>query len=1241
MLNQFAANNGNIVLNNGTVTQSNLIAGVGGTPIISIAQVLVPNDSGGVQTGQDPLLFATTLAHELGHMVSSGGAGGSADNPNQAIVNEQTHEGVAVASEYIVALQLGLTGVNGAPTMTSDPNNTITPQLSSDAQLAGLSGINISQLQFNTPIANAFVYPGSQAVTDGGAWYGQQIWEGSGITYDTHASAAWVLQYHFGIDPNTVNWPQVTNSLSVQENADGTYSFTTGLNGIPILPAGGSGGGGSVQIDAQFSSTGMPSSLLEGSVNPNGTGTLTTVQNGQTATQTFNTSAQEYGEIGATFGSSLGRILAGSNAFAQIGAGTVLGTLGQEIGGLIAAETTPGLDVEKAIDGLVSGNEILSSVEGQGVGAISAYLIGDLFKDIGLTGAPAQIVQSLAGQTVSQIATNLINLGDPIYDTAGNVIGNVAWDTGINLGANLENIAGGFVGTELGNLVFSASTVQGEDGEAVGSAVGGEIGTLIAPGIGTAIGAFIGDIIGGLIGDLFGEPTTSAISLASLHPSGSDTTPLSYSFTTSLYQGGSQATANSMGDAVMGALNALLSEVGGVVSNESALSQFTVGVNTDSTLGQVFYYDDNTTGVRTQYQASDTTLQQVLDYSVLRELSEMIFSGGDVYVERAIDYALRTSATPAMTSLTGAIQIAEDYETYEANKTVIDALIEADPTSAFSAGWIAELAIAAQMGYGTSVQGGPDNDTLGVANGNTILIGGGGDDTYVINPGDGAVTIENGVSYDNAPNGNLVLNTPGLYFTESSNPVGPGATNMTFTQSGADLVIGWSGSTDSVTLRGWFAGSFAELNQITLANGTIISLVDIQKFFGQQTIVGTEFNNQLNLSAEATYNIGIEGANDFTNSSNAITGGDGADILAGGSGANDFINGGGTGIAYGGGGADIYEMDAPGNLTIYNNETTTGAVMGSGPSGSLVFGAATGDTAAELSFTQDGANLVIDGGNDGSVVTIENWFVDSYAQLASITAADGVTIGYDASYDAMSAIVALPNGGRDYEYWGLGGQFVTQNQYFTASMVNYEIVTQTTADTWVIDSGLAGAGTPALSFTLPAGFTASQISFADSSGNLVIADEAGATVTVDGWFTNPYAPLSLVTADGVTITDTNGVLSEPTTLNGSAAEEYWLFGTGQSWSYGAAGAFNLAGSGDTLSVGAGSAVSLEAGDPSDTVNLSSGSVSEASGVTGIIVNGSNNALTMNGGNYLYIESGTGNFSGGADAANDAYSRRAA
>ncbi|WP_175693994.1 hypothetical protein, partial [Burkholderia ambifaria] len=45
-------------------------------------------------------LFATTLAHELGHALLLGGMGGSlALNPDQAVANGLTNEGVALLSE--------------------------------------------------------------------------------------------------------------------------------------------------------------------------------------------------------------------------------------------------------------------------------------------------------------------------------------------------------------------------------------------------------------------------------------------------------------------------------------------------------------------------------------------------------------------------------------------------------------------------------------------------------------------------------------------------------------------------------------------------------------------------------------------------------------------------------------------------------------------------------------------------------------------------------------------------------------------------------------------------------------------------------------------------------------------------------------------------------------------------------------------------------------------------------------
>jgi hypothetical protein len=1042
------------------------------------------------------------------------------------------------------------------------------------------------------------------------------------------------------------------NSVDSAVTLSGTNNSIQLVNGASIINSGTGNsavlsGGLTISLDAATTVTadpvgdlilkygadfpnGSPAPTATFSARGSGSGQLSVTRNGSTVTEAFNTAAQEYGEVGATFGSSLGRILAGNNAFGQIGASTVLGTLGQEVGGLIAAETTPGLDVEKAIDGLVSGNEILSSVEGQGVGAISAYLIGDLFKDIGLTGAPAQIVQSLAGQTVAQIATNLIDQAAGEINPATGVV--YTWSDGINLGANLENIAGGFVGTELGNLVFSASTVQGEDGEAVGSAVGGEIGTLIAPGIGTAIGSFVGDIVGGLIGDLFGQSHVSHIGGVSFTlPSAGGS--LTFSYSPWANEGGPDATG--IGDAITGSLNAVLGEVGGALADAASLTPFGIGVNDETTTSGagpiLYYYDDYTTGIRTQYDASSTTLTQVLDYAETRELSEMAFSGGDPYVELAIDAGLRSASAPdgpvfpstvqfapQMVTVSGDIQIAEDYETYEANKTVINALIEANPTSDFAAGWIAELAIAASMGLGTSVQGGTDNDTLGVTGDDKILIGGGGDDTYIVNPGDGNVTIDNGVSYNNAANGILDLNTPGLYYDAPTAQYGltPGATNLTFTVSGADLVVG-DGQGDNVTLKGWFAGSFAELNQINLANGTIVGLYYIQLAVGQET------QNEFIIGGSAGYyygttatSIGIEGFNAFTNNSNAIAGGDGEDVLAGGTGANTFITGGGADIAYGGGGADTYQLDATGQLTIYNNQTETGTVVGSSASGSLAFGAASGVAFNDLSFAQTGNDLTISVAGSSSQVTVAGWFANAYSQLQTITTTyDGVEITYYGSGLFASQHIGLGGGAFATETWQIGQAWTYYTSYYNA----------------------AGGLTEADFFTAPNQFLEKEVinpdgsyawSYFGSSNNVVETDyytsgnqryqidvnSANANVSASGIAVSVAAGVQGTIVTGTADTITAGSGSSVTVITNSGTDTINLTAnSGSTVTLGTNSNAVINGAGNTINL-SGPGNTLDAGG--ETVNVAANSLA--------VFNGSNNAIYAGSGDTIEITSGAGN-----------------
>ncbi|WP_175733069.1 hypothetical protein [Burkholderia ambifaria] len=84
-------------------------------------------------------IFATTLAHELGHVLLPGGMGGSpALNPDQAVANGLSNEGVALLSEYIVAIQLGLTGGSAGHMHSDSSDSRLTLQLNELALSAGI-----------------------------------------------------------------------------------------------------------------------------------------------------------------------------------------------------------------------------------------------------------------------------------------------------------------------------------------------------------------------------------------------------------------------------------------------------------------------------------------------------------------------------------------------------------------------------------------------------------------------------------------------------------------------------------------------------------------------------------------------------------------------------------------------------------------------------------------------------------------------------------------------------------------------------------------------------------------------------------------------------------------------------------------------------------------------------------------------------------------------------------------------
>jgi hypothetical protein len=88
------------------------------------------------------------------------------------------------------------------------------------------------------------------------------------------------------------------------------------------------------------------------------------------------------------------------------------------------------------------------------------------------------------------------------------------------------------------------------------------------------------------------------------------------------------------------------------------------------------------------------------------------------------------------------------------------------------------------------------NDVLAGGGGNDTLVGGGGYDTYQIGAGFGHTVINN-------------LASDGITTARGEIDFGGGITNQNlwFLQSGNDLQIDLLGTTDSVTVAGWFAGN--------------------------------------------------------------------------------------------------------------------------------------------------------------------------------------------------------------------------------------------------------------------------------------------------------------------------------------------------------------------------------------------------------------------------------------------------
>src|SRR5690606_36531337 len=170
--------------------------------------------------------------------------------------------------------------------------------------------------------------------------------------------------------------------------------------------------------------------------------------------------------------------------------------------------------------------------------------------------------------------------------------------------------------------------------------------------------------------------------------------------------------------------------------------------------------------------------------------------------------------------------------------------------------------------------------------------------------------------------------------------------DIQISRSGSNLVLSLKGSTDKVTLNGYFTNDGASgyaVDEIRFADGTVwnveqVKVLALQGTEGNDTLTGYAIDDAISgglgndtLSGQAGNDVlSGEAGNDTLNGedgNDALLGGDGTVYLYGDNGDDGLDGGTGNDILSGEAGSDIYRFSRGwGQDTIVNHDATTGKV---------------------------------------------------------------------------------------------------------------------------------------------------------------------------------------------------------------------------------------------------------------------------------------------------------------------------
>jgi Ca2+-binding RTX toxin-like protein len=932
--------------------------------------------------------------------------------------------------------------------------------------------------------------------------------------------------------------------------------------------------------------------------------------------------------LGQFLGSAIGRALAGDNQFVQVASATVGAAIGKTLSETLTGKLYTDLSTNLPITDTFTHFGI--NLAGAAAGSVASYLTAELGTALGLSGYGAQLFNASVGAFTGSVLNEVVLKGF-------GVISQIRWDTVFQ---STANSIGGAIGGILANQLLHATTQEGVIGGQILGAIGSLVGTLVASGLGLVlnfvlpgIGAFLGTLLGTWLGDLFGG--------GEQHPRSTDFVAINNAGLYSTAQhgvrdGGDINISHQLGAAVANTVNAYLSFVNGVGIGQS--SAYEIGYQTDNTAVPYVAWHPSVSDWDAPHYA---TPEEAVKAASMHLLHNTEVVGGNLLLKRAHQHSQYSD----MLTLAGDLQVAQDYERYLNNRELINALIAANPDSAFAIGWAATFARVNDLhlkDYGAS-------DFLGGLVGflESMKLAGlvfDASSVSVQRGNNGSITIAIHV----AP-GVIIPASLSVYAPQTNEVHDATGTTMNFVFADGLAAGGFHGPTSATLTSGVWQVTGGAGNNIWYGNDGAPNHY-VGTGTGGDILVGGALNDVIDGSASGwTYADGGAG-NDQINGGNnndflrggagndTIVSGKGNDQLSGDQGA-DYLKGGGGNDSYAfarGDGADTildeyrymqtdpyefwvedgywasdgYSGQYYVDLSHYETRYTTYEVHANGGADSLVFGF--GITAADISILVSGNDLVVgvkDAANPNATfaqltdkITLTNW-MDSRDRIEKFSFADGTAL------DVTGIVTRFGTDGADTITWvegvatidgGAGDDAITSGSF--------------------ADTLRGGAGNDTLN-----GGAGADTLIGGAGNDVYVVDNAADVVTENaGEGTDTVVSMLASYTLAANVENLTGGLATGQTLNGNALDNAITGGAGNDVLNGGAGsdALNGGAGADALAGGlgddifivddVGDVVTENAGEGTDTIQSSvsyaiAANVEKLTLTGGAAINGTGNA----------------------------------